>query len=53
MKKYRMKPIDLVNDIWILEQHVFWFIWKWVGTGSKKEVYVKLEELGANNGGGR
>lgn len=38
MKRYRIKPYDLVNDIWILQERFLLFFWKSMGAGSKAKV---------------
>lgn len=43
MKMYRIKPYDLMNDIYILEKRVFLFFWIPLGCGSKEEVIKKRD----------
>ena len=45
MKKYRMKPYDLVNDIWILQRRFLLVFWIPMGVGSKQKIEAKLAEL--------
>lgn len=45
--KFRIKEFDLVNDVHILQKHLFWFVWKDVGAGSKRELESKIKELAA------
>jgi len=44
-KKYRIKEYDIVNNIYILQKHVFWFIWRGIGAGSKEKLEKKIKEL--------
>ena len=49
MKKYRIRSWDIVNNLYMLEEQVFWFIWKFVGLGEKeklKKIIKDLEEEG-------
>jgi hypothetical protein len=41
MNKYRLKEYDPVNDIYLLQKHVFWFWWVTMSAGSK----AKLEKF--------
>lgn len=43
--KYRIKPYDIINDIWFIEKRFLLFFWKWIGIGTKNEVSRKLDEL--------
>ncbi len=43
--KYRIKPYDMINDVWILEKKIFWIFYSSVGVGSEKEVAAKAKEL--------
>lgn len=47
MKKsnYRIKPYDVLHDIWFLQERVFLCFWAWRGTGRKSELTKKKEEL--------
>ena len=45
MKKFKIVPYDLVNDIWLLKERVFPLIWVFRGTGNKKELEEKIKEL--------
>lgn len=48
MKQLRLKPFDIVNDIYFLqEKSKFLFIpyWSTIGVGSKKKTEAALEEL--------
>lgn len=42
--KYRIKEYNPINDLWILEKHVFLFFWKYVALGSKKKLEAFLED---------
>jgi len=42
---YRIKEYDVVNDVYILQRHLFWFVWKGVGVGSKERLEEKIKEL--------
>lgn len=45
--KYRIKPFDLMNDLWMLQKRVFGIFWVCMGGGSKAEVQQKMDELNA------
>jgi hypothetical protein len=45
--KYRIKPFDLMNDIWLLQKRVMWIFWQTLGCGTKSEVQKKADELNA------
>lgn len=44
--KYKLKPYDEANDIYLLYRHKFWFFWTFVNAGSRKtlENYVKATD---------
>lgn len=44
-KKYKLKPYDKVNNIWLLYEKKFWFFYKFVSAGQKDE----LEQWVKNN----
>jgi len=41
--KYRIKEYDPVNDIYILQKQLFWFIWVTISAGGKEklELFIK------------
>ena len=43
--KYRIKDYDIVNDICLLQRHVFWFVWTSVCAGSREKL-TKIIERG-------
>ncbi len=43
--KYRIKPFDLINDIWLLQERWLFFFWLTKGAGREVEVLKKAEEL--------
>jgi len=45
--KYRIKPFDVINDIWLLQKRVLWIFWQSLGCGTKAEVQKKADELNA------
>ncbi len=45
MKKYRIKPYDLVHDIWYIQRRFLWIFWLSVGVGSKHEAQYIIDEL--------
>ena len=49
MSKYRITEVDVVNDIHMLEKHVWWFMWKSVGFGSTKELEKIIAEKAKEN----
>ena len=44
MNKYKLKDYDKVNDIYLLQQHVFWFFWKTISAGPKEKLVKFIEE---------
>jgi hypothetical protein len=48
-QQYRIKPYDLVNDIWILQKRVFLFFWVSMGAGSQSKLADKRDELNSAN----
>jgi len=44
--KYKVKPYDVVNDIWIIYERVFFIFWRNIGVGTREkcEKYVKDNE---------
>ena len=47
--QYRIKPYDLVNDIWILQKRVLFFFWVSMGAGDKAKLEKKRDELNCAN----
>jgi len=45
--KYRIKPFDIMNDIWLLQKRVLWIFWQSLGCGQKADVQKKADELNA------
>jgi hypothetical protein len=47
---YRIKEFDPLHDMWILQKKVFWFIWKPVSLGTKKELekFIKDQSNASN-----
>lgn len=47
MKKssYRIKEVDVVCDIYLLQKHIFMFIWKTVGVGSKSKCLDAMNNI--------
>lgn len=45
MKKYKIKPYDVVGDIWLLNKRIFLIFWWCIGVGTKKEVLEAIKEL--------
>jgi len=43
--KYRIRPYDLMYDIWVVYERRWFFFWVPVGTGKKAEVEAKLKTL--------
>ena len=43
--KYRIKPFDVVNDIWVIERRLFFFLWISVGVGSKEKCEATLSKI--------
>lgn len=43
--QYRVKPFDLVKDVWYLEKRVFWVLWVNMGVGKEEVVRSKLDKL--------
>lgn len=43
MKRYRIKPYDLVHDLWVLEERKWLFFWVCRGAGSRATVQTQLE----------
>jgi len=37
-----------MNDIWVIEEHLFWIFWGFRGTGTELEVKTKLAEMNGN-----
>jgi hypothetical protein len=48
--KFRIQPIDLMNDVWVIQQRVCWIFWRSVGAGTKAKLQSKLDELNTANG---
>ena len=52
MNKYKIKPYDEANDIYMLYRHKFLFFWTCIGTGSKEKLTqwildeIKKEKVG-------
>jgi hypothetical protein len=38
MNRYKIKPYDEANDIYMLYRHKFLFFWTWIGSGSKEKL---------------
>jgi len=38
MNRYKIKPYDEANDIYMLYRHKFLFFWTCIGTGSKEKL---------------
>jgi len=47
MKKYKIKPYDEVNDVWLLYRHSWWIFYSFVSAGSKLRLTKFVED---NNG---
>ena len=50
MGKYRLKPYDMKNDLWVIEKKHFWFLWvpySSAGAGTKALMIKVLKELEA------
>ena len=45
--KYRIKPFDIMNDIWLIQKRVLWIFWQSLGCGPKVEVQKKADQLNA------
>ena len=45
MKKYRIKPYDLVNDIWLIQKRFLWIFWLSISAGSEGECQIIVDEL--------
>ena len=43
--KFRIKPYDLVNDIWLLQRRVFWMFWRTEGVGTEKQLTETIKKL--------
>lgn len=43
MKRYRIKPYDIVHDLWVLEERKWLFFWVCRGSGSRATVQTQLE----------
>tara|TARA_R100000951_G_scaffold112182_1_gene112182 strand:+ start:5634 stop:5780 length:147 start_codon:yes stop_codon:yes gene_type:complete len=44
MKKYRLKDYDPVNDLYLLQEHMIWFLWRTISAGSKEKLNKFIEE---------
>lgn len=51
MIKYRVKPVDIMHDIWMLQERTFFIFWKFIGLGRKDEVTKKCKELNEQSNG--
>lgn len=45
MTKYKLVPVDEVNNVWMLKRKVWWIFYSFVGVGSK----AKLEAFMRDN----
>jgi len=43
MKRYRIKPYDLGNDLWVLQERKWLFFWVCRGAGKKSSILMQLE----------
>lgn len=46
-KKYRIKPYDEINDIWILQEKFCSFFWRGIGAGSKRKLQEFIDQTSA------
>ena len=47
---FRIKPIDRVKDMWILEERCFGIFWKYIGCDSERVVQKMSDNLNASGG---
>lgn len=45
MKKYRVMPYDVVNDIWTVERRIFFIFWWYAGGGSYADCKKIVDDL--------
>ena len=45
MKKWRAKPYDIVNDIWILQERFLVVFWVYRGVGKRSVIEQQASQL--------
>lgn len=45
MKKYKIVPYDIVNDIFLLKKRIFLIFWFTIGFGKKEKLLKTLKEI--------